>query len=62
MAEERAFQRAKCNISMLVPDCHRRLYQLGKNLASWKLIELLPLISCEPHLALYNFHQEVSGN
>lgn len=54
-----AFSRDKGNISMLRSNYHRKLYQFGKNLATWKLIEIIPFVSCEPHLPLHNFYQKV---
>lgn len=62
MEREPAFLRVKGNISMLVPNYHRRLYQLGKNLATWKVMEIIPFVSYEPHLTLHNFYQEIGGN
>lgn len=62
MVEEPAFSRDKGNISMLRPNCHRKLYQLDKNLAAWELIETIPFVSCEPHLPLHDFYREAGRN
>lgn len=59
MEREPAFLRDKGNISMFMSNCNRKLYQLGKNLATWKLMEIIPFVSCEPHLIKHNFYQEV---
>lgn len=61
MEREPAFLRDKGNISMLVPNFHRKLYQLGKNLATWKMMEIIPFVSCEPHLTLHDFYKRLVG-
>jgi len=37
MEEEHAIQRDKCNISVLVPDCHKKFYNL---------IKIMEIIGC----------------
>lgn len=59
LERETGFLRDKGNISMLMLNYKRKLYQLGKNLATWKLMEIIPFASCEPHLTMHNFYQEI---
>lgn len=62
MEREPAFLRDKGKISVPMLSYHRKSYQLGKNLGTWKLMEIMPSLSCKPHLTLHNFYQEVGGN